>query len=209
MSNLLDMDDNFPQNPFNENTIDDSFPQENLPVNTREEFGSFETPQPQFNPTTSLQSFGDSIISTETTSIPFGSSSTPTGLQSILTGDTLFAVPKPTENDEKLRLWRTNHNQALVKKAEESRIKTEEQRKRAQSELEEFYQRRDEQIKNKTKENNESEKDFIHKREETSNYDNKWERVRHLIDIKGIEKSTESKDTSRLRSVLIKMWNKK
>lgn len=108
-----------------------------------------------------------------------------------------------------IRVWRNNHNQELVKRAEESRTKTEEQRKKAQKELEEFYQKRNEQIQNKHKENSESQKDVVNKREEVEKLGNKWERVRHLIDVKGTEKSTDAKDTSRLRSVLIKMWNKK
>jgi hypothetical protein len=75
--------------------------------------------------------------------------------------------------------------------------------------LEEFYERRKETIANKQKENREAEKDFVLKREEVEKLDNRWERVRHYVDIKGTEKPTDSKDTSRLRSVLIKMWNKK
>eukprot|EP01091_Cochliopodium_minus_P011640 TRINITY_DN3356_c0_g1_i1.p1 TRINITY_DN3356_c0_g1~~TRINITY_DN3356_c0_g1_i1.p1 ORF type:complete len:231 (-),score=89.96 TRINITY_DN3356_c0_g1_i1:76-768(-) len=230
MSNLLDLDDNFPQNPFEEgsNNNNENQQDEFQGEVTSKDFSPSEQPtgSPQTTPfsnsTPNFSSFGDSIQSDENLQ-PYGSSgygSNNTGfgsssgndksnIQSILQGDSLFSVPRPTENDEKLRIWRNNHNQELIKKTEESRQKTEEQRKKAQKELDEFYQKRKEQISSKQKENGESQKDFVHKREEVEKLGNKWERVRHLIDVKGTEKSTDSKDTSRFRSVLIKMWNKK
>ena len=107
------------------------------------------------------------------------------------------------------RAWQEKHNQELIKKGEESRARAEEQKKKAQEELAEFYKRREELVANRKKENEQAEKAFVSKRDEIEKTENRWERVKNFVDIKGIEKDTDAKDTSRMRSVLIKMWNTK
>jgi len=207
MANLLDQDDSFPENPFDN-------PSQSLEDNTQNQDGFNNSPvitdAPSSNPSMSPSSLNPSIaemFSPEPErSSPFATEKP--SITGILSGDNLFAVPRATDNDDKLRVWQEKHSQDLIKKAEESRIKTEEQKKKAQAELAEIYNRREELVRNRETENRQAEKAFIGKRDEIERVDNRWERVRNYVDIKGTEKVVDAKDTARMRSVLIKMWNK-
>ena len=118
MANLLDQDDNFPENPFENPGNDDSVPAEFGSGSTSQMFGEApsspttvipEASSPLVNPAspsllqaptsntpTSTSSLGD-ILGTNNTS------DNKPNINSILSGDSLFSVPKASENDDKLR----------------------------------------------------------------------------------------------------------
>lgn len=104
---------------------------------------------------------------------------------------------------EKLRIWREEHTQMLLKKDAESEKKKAEWREIARRELDEWHKHREEQLEKSKKVNRESEDAFVRERDEKKP-GGEWERVCRLCDFnpKG---SRNTKDVSRMRSILLQL----
>ncbi|KAM9331371.1 clathrin light chain A isoform 3-T3 [Gastrophryne carolinensis] len=104
---------------------------------------------------------------------------------------------------ESLRKWREEQRSRLEVLDANSRKQESEWKEKASKELEEWYARQDELLQ-KTKANNRAaEEAFVSDVEET-NPGSEWERVARLCDFNP-KSSKQSKDVSRMRSVLISL----
>lgn len=112
-------------------------------------------------------------------------------------------MDKQRAEPEKLRIWREEQVEMLLKKDAESECKKAEWREDAKRELEEWYKHRNEQVEKAKKVNRENEDAFILQRDERKP-GGEWERVCRQCDFnpKG---SRSSKDVSRMRSILLQL----
>ncbi|KAM8974621.1 clathrin light chain B isoform 2-T2 [Pelodytes ibericus] len=108
-----------------------------------------------------------------------------------------------TQEPESLRKWREEQKKRLEELDAASKVTEQEWREKAKKDLEEWYQRQSEQIEKNKVSNRASDESLVPetKDEETGT---EWERVAKLCDFNP-KSSKQSKDVSRLRSVLISL----
>ncbi|XP_066576337.1 clathrin light chain A isoform X3 [Amia ocellicauda] len=104
---------------------------------------------------------------------------------------------------ESLRKWREEQLERLEVLDANSRKQETEWKEKAKVELEEWYTRQDEQLE-KTKVNNRAAEEALVTDMDENNPGTEWERVARLCDFNP-KSSKQSKDVSRMRSVLISM----
>lgn len=104
---------------------------------------------------------------------------------------------------EKIRIWREEQAQMLLKKDAESEKKKAEWREQARRELDDWHKHREEQLDKSKKVNRETEDAFVQERDEKKP-GGEWERVCRQCDFnpKG---SRNTKDVSRMRSILLQL----
>ncbi|XP_015786023.1 clathrin light chain isoform X2 [Tetranychus urticae] len=134
-------------------------------------------------------------------SIP-ASNSTSNGLSNQVNGD-----KEPIKEPEKIRKWREEQQNMLKQKDEEEIKKKKELAEQAKKELEEWYSRYEEQL-NKSKVINReacknAEKEWIAERDAESPGQD-WEKIARMCDFNP-KASRNSKDTSRMRSILLQL----
>ncbi|CAH2277411.1 clathrin light chain B [Pelobates cultripes] len=108
-----------------------------------------------------------------------------------------------TQEPESLRKWREEQKIRLEELDAASKVTEQEWREKAKKDLEEWYQRQSEQIEKNKVSNRASDETLVSetKDDETGT---EWERVARLCDFNP-KSSKQSKDVSRLRSVLISL----
>ncbi|KAG9490617.1 clathrin light chain B [Eleutherodactylus coqui] len=108
-----------------------------------------------------------------------------------------------TQEPESLRKWREEQKVRLEELDAAAKLTEQEWREKAKKDLEEWYQRQSEQIEKNKVTNRASDEALVSepKDEETGS---EWERVARLCDFNP-KSSKQSKDVSRLRSVLISL----
>lgn len=108
-----------------------------------------------------------------------------------------------TQEPESLRKWREEQKVRLEELDAAAKVTEQEWREKAKKDLEEWYQRQSEQIEKNKVTNRASDEALVTetKDEETGT---EWERVARLCDFNP-KSSKQSKDVSRLRSVLISL----
>ncbi|XP_069828901.1 clathrin light chain B isoform X2 [Dendropsophus ebraccatus] len=108
-----------------------------------------------------------------------------------------------TQEPESLRKWREEQKVRLEELDAAAKVTEQEWREKAKKDLEEWYQRQSEQIEKNKVTNRASDEALVSetKDEETGS---EWERVARLCDFNP-KSSKQSKDVSRLRSVLISL----
>ncbi|XP_044136547.1 clathrin light chain B [Bufo gargarizans] len=108
-----------------------------------------------------------------------------------------------TQEPESLRKWREEQKVRLEELDAAAKVTEQEWREKAKKDLEEWYQRQSEQIEKNKVTNRASDEALVSeiKDEETGT---EWERVARLCDFNP-KSSKQSKDVSRLRSVLISL----
>uniref|UniRef100_A0A8C5MDH5 Clathrin light chain n=1 Tax=Leptobrachium leishanense TaxID=445787 RepID=A0A8C5MDH5_9ANUR len=108
-----------------------------------------------------------------------------------------------TQEPESLRKWREEQKIRLEELDVASKVTEQEWREKAKKDLEEWYQRQGEQIEKNKVSNRASDEALVSetKEDETGT---EWERVARLCDFNP-KSSKQSKDVSRLRSVLISL----
>lgn len=108
-----------------------------------------------------------------------------------------------TQEPESLRKWREEQKERLEELDAAAKVTEQEWREKAKKDLEEWYQRQSEQIEKNKITNRASDEVLVSetKDEETGT---EWERVARLCDFNP-KSSKQSKDVSRMRSVLISM----
>ncbi|KAG8439362.1 hypothetical protein GDO86_005544 [Hymenochirus boettgeri] len=108
-----------------------------------------------------------------------------------------------TQEPESLRKWREEQKKRLEELEVASKVTEQEWREKAKKDLDEWYQRQSEQIERNKVSNRASDEALASdtKDEETGS---EWERVARLCDFNP-KISKQSKDVSRLRSVLISL----
>ncbi|XP_075065234.1 clathrin light chain B isoform X2 [Mixophyes fleayi] len=108
-----------------------------------------------------------------------------------------------TQEPESLRKWREEQKTRLEELDAASKVTEQEWREKAKKDLEEWYLRQSEQIEKNKVTNRASDEALV---PETKDEDNgtEWERVARLCDFNP-KSSKQSKDVSRLRSVLISL----
>ncbi|NP_001011078.1 clathrin light chain B [Xenopus tropicalis] len=108
-----------------------------------------------------------------------------------------------TQEPESLRKWREEQKTRLEELDAASKVTEQEWREKAKKDLDEWYQRQSEQIEKNKVSNRASDEAMASdtKEEETGT---EWERVARLCDFNP-KSSKQSKDVSRLRSVLISL----
>ncbi|XP_053318663.1 clathrin light chain B isoform X2 [Spea bombifrons] len=121
-------------------------------------------------------------------------------------GDGYVAIAQAdrlTQEPESLRKWREEQKTRLEELDAASKVTEQEWREKAKKDLEEWYQRQSEQIEKNKISNRASDEALVPetKDEETGT---EWERVARLCDFNP-KNSKQSKDVSRLRSVLISL----
>lgn len=114
------------------------------------------------------------------------------------------AVDKQRAEPEKIRIWREEQAERLAKKDAESEKKKAEWREIARRELEDWYKHRDEQVEKSKKLNRESEDAFVAERDEKK-AGGEWERICRLCDFNPKSTPRNSKDVSRMRSILLQL----
>ncbi|XP_053187903.1 clathrin light chain A [Scomber japonicus] len=115
----------------------------------------------------------------------------------ISSADRLQAEP------ESLRKWREEQRERLDLLDDNSRKQETEWKTKAKVELEEWHARQDEQLE-KTKANNRAAEEAMVSEMDENNPGTEWERVARLCDFNP-KSSKQSKDVSRMRSVLISL----
>lgn len=107
------------------------------------------------------------------------------------------------QEPEKIRKWRSEQAQILLKKDAESEKKKAEWRELAKRELEEWYKHREELLEKAKKANREAQDMFVEERDDKKP-GREWEQICRLCDFspKG---SRNTKDVSRLRSILLQL----
>lgn len=108
-----------------------------------------------------------------------------------------------TQEPESLRKWREEQKVRLEELDAAAKVTEQEWREKAKKDLEEWYQRQSEQIEKNKVTNRASDEALV---SETKDEDigTEWERVARLCDFNP-KSSKQSKDVSRLRSVLISL----
>jgi hypothetical protein len=112
-------------------------------------------------------------------------------------------MDKHRAEPEKIRIWREEQVEMLLKKDADSEKKKAEWREIARHELEDWYKHRNEQVEKSKKVNRENEDAFVAQRDERKP-GGEWERVCRLCDFnpKG---SRNTKDIQRMRSILLQL----
>ncbi|XP_053573012.1 clathrin light chain B [Bombina bombina] len=108
-----------------------------------------------------------------------------------------------TQEPESLRIWREEQKQRLEELDAASKVTEQEWREKAKKDLEEWYQRQSEQIE-KNKVSNRASDEALASESKEEETGTEWERVARLCDFNP-KSSKQSKDVSRLRSVLISL----
>jgi len=111
--------------------------------------------------------------------------------------------PRPTEEPEKIRLWREEQRVRLEQKDAEENVKKDELRETAKKELDDWYKHYAEQIQKTKTQNRAAEQEYVKDRDaETPGQE--WERIAKLCDFNP-KSSKHSKDVSRMRSILLQL----
>ncbi|XP_018425222.1 PREDICTED: clathrin light chain B isoform X3 [Nanorana parkeri] len=108
-----------------------------------------------------------------------------------------------TQEPESLRKWREEQKERLEELDAASKVTEQEWREKAKKDLEEWYQRQSEQIE-KNKVTNRASDEVLASETKDDDTGTEWERVARLCDFNP-KSSKQSKDVSRMRSVLISM----
>ncbi|KAM4747285.1 clathrin light chain B isoform 2-T2 [Rhinophrynus dorsalis] len=108
-----------------------------------------------------------------------------------------------TQEPESLRKWREEQKIRLEELDAASKVTEQEWREKAKKDLEEWYQRQSEQIE-KNKVSNRASDEALASETKDEETGTEWERVARLCDFNP-KSSKQSKDVSRLRSVLISL----
>jgi clathrin light chain A len=114
------------------------------------------------------------------------------------------AVDRQRAEPEKIRIWREEQAERLAKKDAESEKKKAEWREIARHELEDWYKHRDEQVEKAKLLNRESENAFVSERDEKK-AGGEWERICRQCDFNPKSTPRNSKDVSRMRSILLQL----
>ncbi|KAM5170489.1 clathrin light chain B [Mantella aurantiaca] len=108
-----------------------------------------------------------------------------------------------TQEPESLRKWREEQKERLEELDAAAKVTEQEWREKAKKDLEEWYQRQSEQIE-KNKITNRASDEVLASETKDEETGTEWERVARLCDFNP-KSSKQSKDVSRMRSVLISM----
>lgn len=112
-------------------------------------------------------------------------------------------MDKHRAEPEKIRIWREEQAEMLIKKDADSEKKKAEWRDIARHELEDWYKHRNEQVEKSKKVNRENEDAFVTQRDERKP-GGEWERVCRLCDFNP-KASRNTKDIQRMRSILLQL----
>ncbi|XP_072257151.1 clathrin light chain B isoform X2 [Pyxicephalus adspersus] len=108
-----------------------------------------------------------------------------------------------TQEPESLRKWREEQKERLEELDAAAKVTEQEWREKAKKDLEEWYQRQSEQIE-KNKVTNRASDEVLASEPKDEETGTEWERVARLCDFNP-KSSKQSKDVSRMRSVLISL----
>ncbi|XP_077328516.1 clathrin light chain B isoform X2 [Lithobates pipiens] len=139
----------------------------------------------------------DDLVTTPVNGDFHQDSSTYDGYAAIAQADRL------TQEPESLRKWREEQKERLEELDAAAKVTEQEWREKAKKDLEEWYQRQSEQIE-KNKITNRASDEVLVSETKDEDTGTEWERVARLCDFNP-KSSKQSKDVSRMRSVLISM----
>ncbi|XP_030068014.1 clathrin light chain B [Microcaecilia unicolor] len=107
------------------------------------------------------------------------------------------------QEPESIRKWREEQKKRLEELDAAAKVTEQEWREKAKKDLEEWHIRQNEQVEKTKASNRASDENFISEPKDDSP-GSEWERVAHLCDFNP-KSSKQSKDVSRMRSVLISL----
>jgi len=116
---------------------------------------------------------------------------------------TIQSRPTNREEPEKIKIWREEQQKMLEVKDAEEETKKLELRETAKKELDDWYARYKEQIEKSKLNNRNAEKEWVADRDAESP-GQEWERIAKLCDFNP-KSSRSTKDTSRMRSIILQL----